>query len=172
MEHWKPVRGFDGYYSVSDLGRVRRDAPGGNMTHVGKILKPGIGGGCGYRFVILTKPRSGGIRKNVRVARLVAETFIGPPGHMTVNHKNGNKGDNRVANLEYMTAADNTRHGRSVLGRCVGEAHGRAKLTAAIVQSARKDAKSGTPVRQLAKKHGVAAPVMGRAIRGETWGSV
>ena len=102
METWKDISGYEGIYEVSDLGRVRslvqrnRWKPG--------ILKPGKDG-KGYLFVILCK---GGIRKHMKVHRLVAQAFIPNPNNLeTVNHKDEDKTNNAASNLEYMTRGDN-----------------------------------------------------------------
>ena len=113
MSEWKPVKDYEGYYEVSDQGQVRR-IKGGKGTRLGKCLSPSATG-SGYPQVILAKDR---VHKTHMVHRLVAEAFLGPAGELTVNHKNGDKCDNRLSNLEYMTQADNNRH-------CVANGRGR-----------------------------------------------
>lgn len=105
MTTWKPVVGFTAY-EVSDEGDVRRSAPG-RRTFVGKVLKPQLAG-SGYRFVCLVK---GGKSSQRYVHRLVAAAFIGEaPADHEVNHRDGDKSNNHLDNLEYVTRSENCRH--------------------------------------------------------------
>jgi hypothetical protein len=91
----------------------------------------------GYAYVHL---RYGGQRTCARVNRLVAETWIGDVDGMHVNHKNGDRLDNRVENLEIVTASENVVHSYAVLHRppaAYGSTHHRAKLTAGDVLAIR-----------------------------------
>ncbi len=100
MEMWTSVNGFP-LYMVSSMGRIR-------SLRNGRILKGGLDSD-GYRTVLLY-PETGK-RKNVRWHRLVAEHFIpNPENKPQVNHKDGNKDNNQVDNLEWVTAQENVRH--------------------------------------------------------------
>ena len=106
-EQWKPVKGFEGAYEVSSLGRVRR-IKAYYSTVVGKVLKPFANtnshGGDGYLYVTL---RSGEHRKTKALHRLVAETFIPNPLRLPeVNHL-GSKIDCRASQLEWRSLAGN-----------------------------------------------------------------
>lgn len=108
VENWLPVSGFEGVYSVSDLGRVRRDSAAGR-ARAGRILKPSVDIRGGYLSVSLY---NGGLRTRVRrkVHVLVAETFIGPrPIDMDVCHGDGDCRNNVLPNLRYGTRSDNLR---------------------------------------------------------------
>lgn len=99
-EQWKAIPGYEGAYEVSNMGNVRN-------SKTLRILKPSINHD-GYRQVILY---SNGRRSNKRVGRLVAEAFLpNPAGLPEVNHINGNKEDDNVNNLEWVTRSDNMRH--------------------------------------------------------------
>ena len=105
---WKPIKGYEGIYEVSDTGLVRslRDDTK-NRTYSGKILKPGKTG-AGYLFVLLSV---NGITQNRMIHRLVAETFLPETGkNLEVNHIDGNKENNVVTNLEWCTRAYNLKH--------------------------------------------------------------
>ena len=92
---------------MSDLGRVRSLKFGKT-----KVLKPGRVGG-GYLIVVLCKD---GIRKNMKVHRLVASAFIQNPLNLeTVNHKDEDKRNNNVGNLEWMSRTDNLAYSRPQL---------------------------------------------------------
>ena len=105
FEIWLPVVGWEGFYEVSDLGRVlslpRRTSKG---LKGGGILK-GSRADSGHIAVMLS--RHGNIRRRM-VHQLVAEAFIGPrpPGYET-RHLNDVPDDNRLVNLTYGTSADN-----------------------------------------------------------------
>ena len=111
MEIWKSVVGYDGAYEVSSNGRVRsvrRQNCRGKMCG-GIMLKLHKNKQTGYLQVSLHKQ---GVRKLWSVHRLVAMAFIPRvEGADTVNHKNENKQDNRVDNLEWLSLADNLRYG-------------------------------------------------------------
>lgn len=105
MEHeiWKPVKGFEGLYEISSLGRVKSLWYGKE-----KILKPGKNR-KGYLFVSLCR---NGKQKNFRIHRLVAEAFLSNPmGLPEVNHKDENKANNCVNNLEFCDAKYNSNYG-------------------------------------------------------------
>lgn len=103
-EQWKPVKGYEGIYEVSSLGRVRKIA-------TGLILRQGVYND-GYVKVGL---RNGdGSFRTHSVHRLVATAFIPNPTRLpVVNHKNEVKNDNRVENLEWCTYSYNTTYNDS-----------------------------------------------------------
>ena len=98
---WKQIEGYEDY-EVSDTGLVRSLRFGKKkILRAGKLRN-------GYLIVMLVK---GGKRKNMRVHRLVADAFIpNPLGLETVNHRDENKLNNIVANLEWMSRGDNCRY--------------------------------------------------------------
>ena len=105
-EEWRPIKGYEGLYEVSSLGRVKSM----NYSHTGKerILKIGKHRG-GYLFVILCR---NGKRKNFLVHRLVAEAFLPNPNNLPqVNHKDEVKTNNCVSNLEWCDCKYNNNYG-------------------------------------------------------------
>lgn len=97
-EIWKDIRGYEGLYQVSDLGRVRR---GNKLLHLNTNT-------YGYKHITLCKNN---VPKTVVVHKLVADAFIeNPQSKPQINHKDGNKENNTVANLEWITQGDNNRH--------------------------------------------------------------
>lgn len=108
MEQWKDIKGFEDFYLVSSLGRIMSIAPGRAKTK-GRMLAPRKDGyKDGYLSVRLYK---GGTSVYKRIHRLVAEAFIPNPEMKTqVNHKDGNKRNNAVENLEWATASENVVH--------------------------------------------------------------
>lgn len=101
---WRPVRGLEDRYEVSNTGLVRRK-PYILKTH------PSLSGG--HHQVNL------GLRRRSYVHRLVAEAFLDEPEpqRIWINHKNGNPSDNRVENLEWCTPGENISHGYRMNGR-------------------------------------------------------
>ena len=110
----KILNGYEGIYQVSNLGRIKsldrrvKDNRRERYQNLkGKQLKF-TDNGRGYQLVFLTKESK---RINKYVHRLVAETFIPNPKNLPeVNHKDLNKSNNCIDNLEWITNADNKRH--------------------------------------------------------------
>lgn len=105
-EEWRPVVGYEEHYAVSNTGRVKRTSYG-KRTNPGRLRKITTAR-SGYQWLRLNV--DGQESKALFVHRLVLEAFIGPRPDLDVNHKNGNKSDNRLENLEYCTRAENIRH--------------------------------------------------------------
>ena len=110
-EIWKPVPQCEGYYEVSNYGRIRSldrivvGKSGRKTPKVGKIMKGTIDSD-GYRIVHLRC--RGEDYQNVKVHRLVAKVFIPNPMNLPcVNHKDFNRSNNRVDNLEWCTVKYN-----------------------------------------------------------------
>ena len=117
-EIWKDIEGYEGYYQISNMGRVRSvertiiTKNGVARRYKKKQMKIFHDGG-GYCFVVLSKE---GECKKKKVHRLVALAFIpNPEGKEEINHKNEKKDDNRVENLEWMTRKENVNYGTGVI---------------------------------------------------------
>ena len=112
-EVWKDIKGYEGLYQVSNLGRIkslkRFKKNHSKLQKVNeKILKLYINKRNGYVYRNLNK---NSLEKNHRVHRLVAETFIPNPNNLPqINHKDGNKQNNCVDNLEWCTCKENMQH--------------------------------------------------------------
>lgn len=112
VETWKDIRGFEGLYQISSLGRVKSlekfDSRGRKWEE--RILKSGINS-HGYLVVILYK---NGIRKNFKNHRLTAIAFIPNPNNLPeVNHLDENKTNSNVDNLEWCTGKYNMNYGNA-----------------------------------------------------------
>lgn len=111
-EIWKDIEGYNGCYQVSNFGNVfvresYVQAWGGAQRKKPRILKS-ADNGHGYRYVTISVKNK---RKNHYVHILVAKAFIpNPEEKPCVNHKNGNKKDNSVGNLEWCTYGENQAH--------------------------------------------------------------
>lgn len=118
MEIWKKIKDFDNY-EVSNLGNVRRlDSfvfQSGRYNHYkGRVLKQENVKG-GYKRVTLCKNNS---TKRFQVHRLVAITFIeNSKNKPCVNHIDGDKSNNQISNLEWVTYSENENHSYNFLGK-------------------------------------------------------
>lgn len=116
-EIWKDVHGYEGYYKVSDLGRIKSLR---SFSTGSKILKPRINT-HGYYQVNLTIPKKK--YKSLSVHRLIALSFIpNPENKPCINHINNIRSDNRISNLEWCTYSENTLHSFKS-GRVISEKH-------------------------------------------------
>lgn len=156
MKMWLPVVGYEGLYEVSDAGDVRRVGPdaSGRLRYQGRILARHLA--RGYVHHILHK--AGEKPKNVLAHILVAEAFIGPrpEGHV-VNHKNGDKSDPRLDNLEYVTPSENHMHAleNGLFKPPAGERHWAAILTDAQKDEIVRRAHAGERNKDLAEEFGI-----------------
>ena len=114
-EEWRDIKGYEGKYQVSNLGRVKGLERTVNTWNAYKTL---------YERVLKTYMAYNGYLKVVLqgktklIHRLVAEAFIpNPENKPQVNHKNEVKQDNRVENLEWVTAKENVNYGTSLRRR-------------------------------------------------------
>lgn len=118
MEEWKPVRGFEEYYEVSNWGKIRSldrtivFKDGRKRKFYGKILTISAQNNSGYNTVGL---HIKGKSKTFLLHRIVAEAFVpNPLGLDEVNHKDENKRNNTASNLEWCTHAENVNHGNEI----------------------------------------------------------
>lgn len=115
-EIWKDIKGFEGAYQISNFGNVKSLPRVVNKIYVGKVrqyqqkelIRKQRLIGHGYLYVGLNSNSS---QSNILVHRLVAWHFIpNPENKPTVNHKDGNKLNNHVNNLEWATHSENAKH--------------------------------------------------------------
>jgi hypothetical protein len=174
---WKPVprEPYSRFYEVSNTGLVRR-IPGfiadGRRIKGGELAKVLV---KKYHLVLL---QCEGKKWMPRVHQLVALAFIGePPGAIgvtgwTVNHKNFEQLDNRVENLEWMTAQENHQNAVDNGRKAHGERHYKAILTADIVRKMRHMRKSGMKIKAIAESFGFKEHAASDVLLGRCWNHV
>ncbi len=179
-EEWRPVKGWEGLYEVSSVGRVRSldRIVEDRLRHSGRVRKfAGRILRCqrdidGYLIVSLTNKHRVVVAK---CHRMVAEAFIGDGRGLQVNHKNFDKSDNRVENLEWTTPTQNTRHALlACRSRTENHSPGctRAKLTIEQVKRIKELLKSGATGSSVAKMFGISDVMASRIKRGVSWAFV
>jgi len=117
-EEWRDVVGFEGYYQVSNLGRVKgldRIVPDKQLGHKhirGRMMTNTTSGGRGYPTVTLTK---NGSQRPYYVHRLVAEAFIPNPDNLPeIDHIDAVITNNDISNLRWVTHEENVKHIREM----------------------------------------------------------
>ena len=166
-EEWRDVVGYEGLYQVSNFGRVKSF-----QKNKVKILKSNLGIG-GYLRVVLCKNEK---KKNRFVHVLVAKAFITNPENKTqVNHRDGNKKNNHVSNLEWVTPKENIEHAFKNGLRKIGYEHHEAKLLPDQIREVRRDCVPGDPergFRAFAKKFNVTHRIISDAYYGKSYQNV
>lgn len=179
MEEWRTIEGYPDYM-VSSLGRVKS---------LERKVQRIANGRVGERFIperILRQARTGRHMdyfkvnlffdsrqsKSMPVHRLVAKAFLPRtrPEADQVNHKNGDAGDNRVENLEWVTHSENLLHASEVLKRMpIGEQNYQTKITTAQAIEAKRLLATGMTCRQVSNLVGIGYQNTCSIKRGDTW---
>lgn len=165
-EEWRDVVGYDGYFQVSNMGRVR-----GVKRKYGKerVLSPATNK---YRYKVVCLCVNY-VQKTALVHQLVMDAFVGKtPEGLEINHKNGDKGDNRLENLEFCTPRENMLHSYRELGRLSarGERNGMAKIAEEDVVEIKRLLASGEySFRSLATMFGLSPASIADIKAGRTW---
>jgi len=157
-DDWRPVPGYPNY-QVSSRGQVR--------SLVRHKLLAQVQGKRGYLLVNLYRD---GKPKNFLVHRLVALAFIGViPAGWQVNHRDGDKRNNDVRNLEIVTVEQNRAHAVKQGLMCRGEANHTAKLKEAEVRDIRRQRAEGVRVRDIARYYDLSERAIYLICRRLTW---
>lgn len=170
MEEWKPIGSLNNRYEASNYGNIRNSS-----TH--KILKQFINK---FGYKILTVRPIPKQQINIRVHRVVAEAFLGkcPDGYV-VNHKDGDKSNNNIDNLEYVTPSENNQHAlnnnlrshpHNFSNMKRGENHYNASITeeqAKYILRLHKETHFGA--RKLSKMTNISIGAIGNLIAGRSW---
>jgi hypothetical protein len=167
-EEWRDVVGYEGFYQVSDAGRVRsiRRVCRDGQSRGGKLLKQSTDENGRPRVDV----KVDGTHRNFKVCRLVALAFLGTPAtDQEVCHGNGNAADNRLDNLRWDThqanVDDTARHGT----RLQGERIPWSKLTPGRIAGARVLIAEGNTYAAVGAILGVSAMTVWDALNGRAW---
>ena len=138
MEQWLPAEGFEGYYEVSNYGRIKGLAytyvmPTGHPAIRPERILVNQQGKTGY-WVVMMRNRSNPNNKVkcVKIHRLIAKAFIPNPDNLPcINHIDGNSFNNEISNLEWCTHKQNIQHAFRIglVPKVMGEKTTNAKLT-------------------------------------------
>lgn len=163
-EEWRPVVGFETHYAVSSLGRIMRVA-GGKAARPGRILKPTPNAG-GYPTVWLSV---NGIHHARMVHLLTAQAFIGPPYGREVNHKDANKLNPAMTNLEYATRRENADHAMAFGLYNKGTQCYNAVVTPLEVRGVRAAYAKGETQKNIAAHYGIGKHIVQSIVTGKAW---
>lgn len=170
---WKDVKGYEGSYQVSSDGEVRSVAKsvrrnnGRKHTIKSTLLRPALNKDGYYKCALCVDKKL----KSFRVHRLVAEAFLVNTCNGEVNHKDGNKRNNAVTNLEYVSHQDNCKHARR-LGLQVslkGSKIWNAKLHEIEIPLIRGFLNAGISARALARLYGMDKSVFNGIKNNTLW---
>lgn len=161
QEQWLPIDGRKNYYEVSSFGNVKNVKTGHPMK---ATPNPGR---CRYLEVPL-------LGRKTRIHRLVAKAFIpNPENKRTVNHKDGNKQNNCVDNLEWATDSENMLHAIDMgFLKIRGEHHPSAKLSKVHVMVIKEAYQAGHRVANIAKYFNVHRNSIYAILSGRRWASI
>lgn len=162
---WKSIPSTGNAYFACPCGELRGPT--------GKTLRQRLRGGSGYRC-INTSVRGHHAHRTRTVHSLVAEAHLGPrPPGLEVNHKDGDRINNRLENLEYVTKSEQHRHRVHVLGSdkiCKpGEANPMAKITESDVARIFSRRRSGALHREIADEMLLSNQQVSRILSGQRW---
>ena len=165
-EIWKDIEGYEGKYQASSDGRIRNSK--------GKVLKT-YTDKCGYQLIGLYKD---GKSKTFRVHRIIYEALVGDiPIDLQINHKDFNRSNNKVSNLEVTTREENVRHSlqNTLRANAYDEngnriSKGNSKINREIAEEIRTIyATKDVTYKELAKIYGIKRSAVGNIVTGKSW---
>jgi hypothetical protein len=172
-EVWKDIKDYEGLYQISSWGRVkslsRRMWVGRGWTISKEKILRAHNTGKGYLQTFFTKDYK---KYYPLIHRLVAEVFIQNPLNLPdINHKDGNKSNNYVNNLEWCTKKQNTQYGIKLgLIKITGDDNGNSKLKKDFVMEIiKKHRTENYTQQQLADEYGVCRGHIGRIVNNKSW---
>lgn len=172
-EIWRWILGYEGMYQVSNYGRIKSFPRESEIGYKETTIRKPILEKRGYLRVTLYQNNTGTV---FHVHRLVAQTFIpNPDNKLCVNHKDGNKFNNCVDNLEWATVAENNHHALEMGLHKSGVDAYNSKLTEEQVRYIRQFYILGDKdfgVNALARKFNISRTCIQDVIKGKTYKNI
>ena len=174
-EVWKSIKGYEGFYEVSNLGRIKSltRKSTDDKTYRGKVLKPSVDS---YGYLLVGLYHGNAIQSKQKIHRLVAKAFLtNPEQKPQVNHKDGVKSNNLLSNLEWVTALENSHHSFSsgLKKACIGENSHFSKLTENEAKEIKKILSSKTlTYLQISKLFNVSKSTIAHISKGRNWSKI
>lgn len=159
MEIWKDIDGYEGYYQISNFGNIKSlkrkvNTRGNGFRQLNeKVIRP-LMTSSGYLNVIASREQK---RQTFIIHHLVAQYFLGnKPEKCVIDHIDGNKLNNHVSNLKYVSPAENSRKRYD------------AKLTLEKAIEIRRLCKTQSQ-NEIAKIYGITQTMVSRIYRNKAW---
>ena len=174
VEVWKSIPSFEGYLEASSFGRIRtvdrwvNSKYGPNTVFVTGKIRSIHTNKSGYILLSSVK-RNGVIYTNQYVHRLVAEAFLGKTQGLEVNHKDGNKSNNNVNNLEWVTASENQKHRFRINNTSKGSKNAAAVVDEHLVRKIRIQHREGMSISRLAREYNMSYGGMWDIVAKKNW---
>jgi hypothetical protein len=172
-EIWLPIKGYEGLYECSSLGRIKSlpRIASNNQPFPGGIRKQFIDPRPGYGYLNVGLNINGKKRSKC-VHRIIAIAFLGLPSmSLDVNHINGIKTDNRIENLEWLSRSENIKHSFKLgLSKIHGMYSRNKKLnTEKVAEIRQKYLPRKYSFRMLGREYGVSEATIRQIVNMESW---
>lgn len=173
IEEWRDIKGFEGKYQISNLGRVKSlDRITNNRVFKSAVKKLQISNTGYHRVFLCLENRKS---KPFSVHRLVAKAFLEHiEGRDIVNHLDGNKLNNIVTNLEWVTVSENTLHSYKnklqVMG--IGENNPASKYTEDQIREVKRLSKLGLNRKEISNITKVSKATIHLVLNNKSWAHV
>lgn len=175
-EIWKPIVGFEGLYEISSFGNIKSLQrltyySDGRVFNQPEIIKSVRKQKDGYVMVTLSKETK---KFNIRVHNLVADHFIPKEeGRNCINHKDGNKSNNSISNLERCTYKENSLHAVKTGLIKQGKESPHSKLKESDILEIRKIyVENNETMERIGSRFGISFQNVSQIINRKTWKNV
>ena len=173
MIKWRDIKGFEGMYQVSNTGLIRSldrsilKSNGVTQRRVGHIMIQ-VKNPKGYYIIGLSKNHK---RLASTVHKIVASTFLKKGSHTQVNHKDGNKLNNMVSNLEWTNGSGNIKHAydNGLMAKPTGSKHPLAQIDEEVATTIKSMLNSDINSVDICKLMSISRHIVRDIKRNKTW---